>query len=159
MKELLTRQRAMAQRLGATETKEIPGNITGLSAFYTFGTYTPTYLGNTTAGVTTYTIQQGAWVRIGALVVATGSVVWTAATGTGFAAFGLPFAAVNVANQNYSGSVRVDSVTFANGTPQIVVLPTAAAFLLLSPLTNAASAAVNVEAAGNIVFTVSYFIA
>lgn len=159
MKELLTRQRAMAQRLGTTETKEIPGNITGFSAFYDVGTYTPTYLGATTPGATTYTLQQGGWRRIGAAIIVTGTVVWTAATGTGSANYSLPFAPVNTANQFFSGSVRVDSVTFANGTPEIVITPGNAFFQLVTPLTNAASPALVIEAAGNVVFTVVYFVA
>ncbi len=152
-------QRDLARRLEQTQVKEVPGGITGFDTFYASGTYTPTYLGNTTAGVTTYTTQQGAWVRVGALIVVTGTVIWSAATGTGLAVVGLPFAAPNVANQNFSGALRTDSVTFPNGPPQIVLLPTASGFLMLSPLTNAASGGVVVEAAGNIVFTISYFVA
>jgi hypothetical protein len=147
------------QRLKQTETREVPGNVPGFSQFYDFGTYVPTYVGGTTAGVTTYTTQSGAWVRVGALMVATGTVVWTAATGTGNARISLPLASANVANQNYSGSLRTVNVTFANGTPQIIVVNNSAFFEMQSPLTNAASTTVAVEAAGNIVFTVNYFIA
>jgi hypothetical protein len=122
------------------------------------GTYTPTYEGSTTPGVTTYTTQQGAWTRLGNLVVATGTVVWSAATGTGTAQISLPFTSANVSNQFFSGSVRVDSVTFANGTPQVVLSPNTAFFFLVTPITNAGSPAIVVEAAGNIVFTIAYFI-
>lgn len=124
---------------------------------YDANTYTITYLGGTVPGATTYTLQTGAYVRVGALVVATGTVVWTAASGTGNAQISLPFAAANVTNQFYSGSVRVDSVTFANGSPEIIMSPNTSFFSLVTPITNAASPTLAVEAAGNIVFTVSYF--
>ena len=157
-RDILKMLRENEARQEQTAIKEVPGGIPGFTSFYAIGTYTPTYLGNTTPGVTTYTTQQGAWTRIGNVVIVTGTVIWTAATGTGLAVVGLPFAAPNVANQNFSGSLRTDSVTFPNGPPQIVLLPTASGFLMLSPLTNAASGAVVVEAAGNIVFTIIYFV-
>jgi hypothetical protein len=123
----------------------------------TQGTYTPTYLG-TTPGVTTYSTQQGGWTRWGNLVFVTGTIVWTAATGTGNAQISLPFAAAATANQNYSGSVRNTTVTFANSTPQILLASAGSVFLLQSPLTNAASTNVAIEAAGNIVFSLLYFV-
>lgn len=122
------------------------------------GTYTPTYLGSATAGVTTYTTQQGAWVRKGKEITVTGTIVWSAATGTGNAQISLPFTSANVTNQNFSGSVRTVNVTFANGTPQILLQANNNFFILQSPLTNAASATVAMEAAGNIVFTITYFL-
>lgn len=121
-------------------------------------TYTPTYLGGTTAGVTTYTTQQGSWVRIGKQITVTLTVVWSAATGTGNAQFSLPFAASADANQNFSGSVRTVNVTFANSSPQILLQPSNNFFILQSPLTNAASTNVAIEAAGNVVATLTYFV-
>ena len=120
------------------------------------GAYAPTSEGSTTPGVTTYTTQQGSWVRLGPIVIVTGTVVWTAASGTGTALISLPSIVANVANQNFSGSARTVNVTFANSAPQVLILPNTAFFQLSSPLTNAAPAAVAVEAAGNIVFTVVY---
>ena len=122
------------------------------------GTYTPTYTGGTTPGTTTYSVQQGAWVRFGPCVLVTGTVVWTAATGTGDARISLPFTAGNVSNQNFSGSVRNVNVTFANSTPQALIQANTDYFILQSPATNAASTTVAVEAAGNIVFSVWYLI-
>lgn len=122
------------------------------------GSYTPTYLGSTTPGATTYSTQQGGYTRWGNLVFVTGTLVWTAATGTGNAQISLPFPAAAVANQNYSGSVRNTTVTFANSTPQMLLASGGSVFLLQSPLTNAASANVAIEAAGNIVFSLLYFV-
>jgi hypothetical protein len=129
-----------------------------LTTFYEEGTWTPTYLGSSTAGTTTYSTQQGNYIRIGALVVATGTIVWTAATGTGNAQFSLPLTASATSGQNFSGSVRTVNITFANSTPQVLVTPSSNFFILQSPLTNAAATTVAMEAAGNIVFTVTYFV-
>lgn len=153
----LAKERNIARRLEQTQVVERPG-ASGQTTFYESGSYTPTYLGSTAAGVTTYTTQFGAWWRIGSLVVATGTVVWTAATGTGNAQISLPFTVANVVNQNFSGGVRTVNVTFANSTPQILIQPNTNFFLLQSPLTNAASTNVAMEAAGNIVFTVAFAI-
>lgn len=121
------------------------------------GVWVPTYLG-AVPGVTTYSLQQGAYTRLGNVVIAELTVVWTAASGTGAAQVSLPFPASATANQNASGSVRNVNVTFANSSPQILIVPSTAFFQLQSPLTNAASTTVPVEAAGNIVATVVYLI-
>lgn len=122
---------------------------------YVGGTWTPTYVGGTTAGATTYSFQQGVYAQIGKIVVASGAVVWTAATGTGNARVSLPIA--GAAGLNQSGSIRVVSVTFAAGTPQ-VEFAGSPYFEMRSPATNAAGTVVAVEAAGNIVFTIVYIV-
>lgn len=122
-------------------------------------TYTPTYTGGTSAGVTTYSIQQGSWVQLGPIVIALGTIQWTAATGTGDARISLPFASANVSNQNSGGSVWITTVTFANSTPLLLISPNTSYFILSSPLTNAANTQVAVEAAGIIVWTVAYVVA
>jgi hypothetical protein len=122
------------------------------------GTWTPTYEGSVTPGVTTYTLQQGAWTRFVNVMIVTGLVQWTAATGTGVAKISLPFATANVVNQQYSGSLWQSGVTFANSTPQINISPNAAFFLMTSPLTNAGNTTVAIEAAGLVVFTITYFV-
>jgi hypothetical protein len=120
------------------------------------GGFTPTYSGGTTAGVTTYTTQWGAWVRLGPVIIATATIVWSAATGTGTAQFSLPFTAINTADQNYSLAVRTSAITFANSAPQAQLAAGASLFTLQSPITNAPSTAVAVEAAGNIIYTAVY---
>jgi hypothetical protein len=121
-------------------------------------TYTPTYQGSTLAGATTYTTQAGFYQRVLSLVFVTGTLVWTAATGTGNAKISLPFASANVANQSFSGSARLINVTFANSTPTIELAPNSNFFLLHSPATNAAGAYVQMEAAGNLIFSLFYFL-
>jgi len=152
-------QRDMLRRLEQTQVKEVPGGISGFTSFYETGTYTPTYLGGTTPGATTYSAQQGAWTRIGNIVFVTGTVAWTAATGTGDARISLPFTAINVANQNHTGSLWQAAVTFANGTPQMLISPNVAYFIMTSPLTNAANTTVAIEAAGIVVFPAAYRVA
>lgn len=61
---------------------------------YEEGTFTPTYFGASSAGVTTYTTQLGKYTKIGNVVYFTMRVTWTNATGTGAMRFGgLPFTA------------------------------------------------------------------
>lgn len=123
--------------------------------YYDKGTYTPTYLGQTTAGATTYSTQEGTWVRIGRVVYVTGAVAWTAATGTGNAIVSLPFTAASAIN--HTGSIRLVNVTFANSSPEPEFSATAF-FAMRSPLTNAGGTVVAVEAAGNIIFTIIYLV-
>lgn len=121
---------------------------------YSTSTYTPTYTGQTTAGVTTYSLQTGGYRIIGSMCIATAAIAWTAATGTGNARFSLPFAAAQLG----SGGVRIDGVTFANSAPGINLASGNSFFTLLSPITNAGGTTVQMEAAGNIVYTVIFFI-
>jgi hypothetical protein len=119
--------------------------------------YTPTYEGGTTPGATTYSVQVGAYIREGNKVTATGTLIWTAATGTGNARVSLPIAAVNTTDLDYSGGLDLVSVTFANSTPTLELIYNTAYFQMRSPATNAAGALVQMEAAGTIIFTVTYF--
>lgn len=153
----MQQQRDLARRLEQTQVVERPG-ASGQTTFYTSSTYTPTYTGGTTAGVTTYSVQQGAYTRIGNVIIVTGTVAWTAATGTGDARISLPFTSANVANQNFAGMLRLSGVTFAAGTPEVLILPNTQYFIMQSPATNAGPTTVAIEAAGTVVFTTTYFV-
>ncbi len=83
-----------------------------------------------------------------------GQVQWTAATGTGEARINLPFAPAAV---NSTGSLWTSNVTFANSAPQMLVQGTSY-FVMDSPLTNAASTRINIEAVGNIVFSLVFIL-
>jgi len=73
---------------------------------YTEGTFTPTLVGASVTGTTTYTVQQGYYRRIGNLVTAQFNVQGTAATGTGNALFGaLPFTVKNQTGGAAQGAV------------------------------------------------------
>lgn len=85
---------------------------TSLPGAYQSGTWTPTLLGDGTAGTPTYTLQVGSYEKIGRLVVARFSVAISAVGGmTGNLRIGgLPFQSVNTANDlgaltvaNYTG--------------------------------------------------------
>jgi hypothetical protein len=158
-KDVIAQLRGLDRQMDQTQVSERPGGITGFNTFYDQGTYVPTYVGAATAGVTTYTTQLGWWVRIGAVVIVTGTVIWTNATGTGQARISLPFAVPNVTDKNFSGSLRVSGVTFAAGTPQIFIVPNTQYFIMQSPTTNAAPTTVAVEVAGEVEFTITYFVA
>lgn len=119
-------------------------------------TYTPTYIGGTTAGTTTYTFQSGAWKRFGSQIVVIGQINWTAATGTGEARISLPFTPVGY---NVSGTVWLGSITFANSTPLVFASPSSGAYFVLdSPLSNAGATRVQVEAAGTLIWQLTYFL-
>lgn len=115
-------------------------------------TYTPTYLGQTTPGATTYTTQVGFYTRIGNLVFFNGRLDWTAATGTGAVNISLPFTSANTTDKRYTGAVYTTNVTFANGSIQVTIAPNVAFFTMQSPLTNAVGTVLVIEAAGTIIF-------
>lgn len=141
--------RSMDRRLERLETSG-----TG----YEFGTYTPTYYGSSTAGVTTYTTQVGAYTRMGAQVTATGFIVWTGATGTGNVRISLPYAAANVSGQRFACAVFTDGVTFTGSGVQGLLFPNSNELRLFSPASNASPTELSVEAAGAIAFTIVYFV-
>lgn len=144
---ILRRLSAIEQRLG---------RLVGESTAYSFGTYSPTYLGGTTAGVTTYSFQNAAWTQIGKVLMARGQVVWTASTGTGNAQIGLPTA---VSGGNHTGALYLNSVTFAAGAPELLAISGNSFFTMGSPASNAVPTVVQMEAAGNIIFTLVYIVA
>jgi hypothetical protein len=122
------------------------------------GTWSPTYLGLATAGVTTYSNQLGSWTRIGTMIHAWGRVAWTAASGTGAALISVPVAPVFTRVTRYPVLVFPINVTFANGSV-VGVLESgtgSSQFYMNSPATNAAGTVVAVEAAGDVSFAVSY---
>jgi hypothetical protein len=73
---------------------------------YTVGTFTPTLVGESVTGTTTYTNQQGYYVRIGSVVQIQFIVSGSAATGTGNALLGAyPFTVKNQTNGIATGSL------------------------------------------------------
>lgn len=146
MDDMFVRQfRKLRKRTSKLETKAW--------ILYQESTYTPTYLGATTAGVTTYTTQVGFYTRIGRVVFFNGRVTWTAATGTGVAIISTPFTTANVTDMRYAISLRTNGLTFANNNVIGSLALNSAAFSMTSLLTNAAPTDVNVEAAGDVIFS------
>jgi hypothetical protein len=93
----------------ATDTfATLLGNLSMLSGVLE-GEFIPVAIGQTTAGVGTYTIQKGRYLKIGRAVFFSFVIGWTAHTGTGNIAFtGLPY--------NTSNSIATDfPVLVGNG--------------------------------------------
>lgn len=94
------------------------GNLTGtttinfgggsaLTTFVDWTSWTPTFVGQTTAGTTTYSVQFGTYSRIGNIVTASFTIVLSAATGTGSVNIGgFPFNFNSATNYAPEGSVR-----------------------------------------------------
>lgn len=147
--DLVRQVRKMRARLARTEAKGGP--------LYLEGTFSPTYFGSTTAGVTTYTLQSGFWTLVGRVAIVLGEVTWTAATGTGNARIGTPGNLPPGADS--VGVVAVNGVTFANSTPIPIIQAAGGGQLrMFSPLTNAAPTEVAIEAAGDIRFFIAFFL-
>ena len=115
------------------------------------GTFLPTIIGTTTAGVGTYTTQIGQYTKIGNLVTVTISLTWTAHTGTGqIRIAGLPFSA-RAAGGNPAAAIVSDSLAMTagnyitgyviDGLPQIypTQCPTGGGAVVTIPMDTAAS--------------------
>ncbi len=120
-------------------------------------TFSPTYFGSSSAGITTYTLQSGSWARAGPIAVVMGQVTWTAATGTGSARIGMPG---NLAPASDSvGVLYLNAVTFAASAPSSIIQSSGGGQLrLFSYTTNAGPSEVAIEAAGDIRFAIVYLI-
>lgn len=139
--------RDILDRLERLEKPDIGGQWTA---------YSPTYEGSSSPGVTTYSVQQGWYLRLGPIALVTGLVAWTAVTGTGNAQVGLPLTPSASAGFRASGGFRVSSVTFTTTTPMLIMSPSLPFFTMESPVSNAVGNVVQMEAAGNITFSLFY---
>lgn len=152
--ELIRRLDRLERRVGSIETGfEAPGAWT---------TYTPTYFGRTTAGVTTYAAdgQVGQYCRIGKTCLVSGWVSWTNATGTGDGIVSLPFTSPNRTSYQSTISVALVSITFtANASVSGVIGVAMSVFALYPSSTGVAASFVPVDTAGSIAFAGLYEIA
>lgn len=82
---------------------------------YEEGTFTPTVVGGSTAGTTTYTNQFGRYVKIGNLVYVQINIQVTAMTGTGALRFGLPFTVAS-GDPRGVGSAMSEGLDWNGGT-------------------------------------------
>lgn len=91
------------------------------SQYVDSGSWTPIIAGSTAAGVGTYTVQAGTYTRVGNLVFLSGTVTWTAHTGTGNMLIRtLPFTSRNVANYHYDVTVNLSNIVLPAATVQIM---------------------------------------
>lgn len=101
---------------------------------YTEGTWTPTLVGESTAGTTTYTSQSGFYTRVGNSVTVWGKVTITAATGTGNMLFGsLPF---TVKNQDFLPGGTIFTVNVGTNFPW----PAGTTMASFAPVSNSTNA-------------------
>lgn len=93
------------------------GMTSELLTWYEEGTFTPTVLGTSVFGTATYSYQVGKYTRIGNEVFFSASLAWTGHTGSGNIAglYGLPFAAVNTANNYAPLSILVSDLPLTAG--------------------------------------------
>lgn len=105
--------------LATANTAVLTTDGSGVPSLVNAGTsYTPTAVGGTTAGSTTYTTQVGRYTQIGPLVVATFVVIGTfGATAAGSMRISLPVTAANIASVNWYGSgICIVNSVFFSGT-------------------------------------------
>jgi hypothetical protein len=120
---------------------------------YEEGTFTPTIQGTTTAGTGTYGGRTGAYIKVGRMTYITGSVVWTAHTGTGnLRLSALPFTA---------GSDGLGMLSYANltvtGTPYLKIIDGQSyADVLTRPTTGGTPTAVAMDTAATLEFSFCY---
>ena len=98
---------------------------------YEEGTFTPTATGETSAGTTTYTVQEGIYTKIGRQVTVSLSIRYTATTGSGLLKIGgFPFTAV-AANSGYTAPVEISGLNWTGGTYLVAFIESGNAFCYL----------------------------
>jgi hypothetical protein len=129
---------------------------------YEEGTFTPIVRGSTTSGTGTYGNQVGYYTKVGRLVTCNVWLQWTAHTGTGFLQFGgLPFNSANTTG-NYSGcSIGYQSQITSSANTVIYLLQELNSNIIsvtATPVAGGTYGLVSMDNAGEIAFTVSYYV-
>ena len=124
---------------------------------YEEGTFTPTAIGGSSAGTTTYTGSPvGTYTKIGRQVTAKGGLTYSAMTGTGELVLNLPF----TSDAEYIGSVMTNGMNWPAGALNMTlytVTSTATARVFFSGDDNAWQVQQCVNESTSIIFTVTYF--
>ena len=119
------------------------------------GLFTPTIIGQTTAGTGTYTIQTGTYTKVGSLVFFQVELSWTAHTGTGnMRVAGLPFPANNTANAFSAITVGfMNNVTQTANNVATAYLPPGTTEVVLAqyPVGGGAASSIAMDTAATIV--------
>ena len=123
---------------------------------YEEGTWTPTAIGSSTAGSTTYTARNGTYTKIGNQVTATGYLAVTAMTGTNYLLLSLPFAC-NV-SYNYMGTVYTYNLDWPSAGSLVAFAPANNAYIRIHVcVDNAVDQIVAVEnASWEAIYTITY---
>jgi acetyltransferase-like isoleucine patch superfamily enzyme len=126
---------------------------------YEEGNWTPVVQGVTTPGTASYTSQIGRYVKIGRQVTITLDINYSSATGTGiFQIAGLPFSSSSA--HPSTGSVMTSNLDWNTGTMVTLYKPGNNAVLeLYSSSDNSGWLQMNMDAAGEIIGSVTYFTA
>jgi hypothetical protein len=128
---------------------------------YEEGTWTPTVVGTATAGTVAYSNRIGNYVKTGRFVTATGTVGWSAGTGTGdLQITGLPFttnASTGFASVSF-GYVEVLSLTALNYVLGYVAPNSSAIVIAQSPTGGGSITTVAYDATVTLVFSCSYLV-
>lgn len=128
---------------------------------YEEGTFTPTILGTTTAGVGTYTSQGGCYTKVGNRVFCEILVAWTAHTGTGNMKIGsLPF--TSNASVYYSSAAIGDTsgiaLTASNTLGAIIVASSTTIAFRQIPVSGGNSSPVPMDVAADVMVSISYIV-
>lgn len=123
---------------------------------YEEGSWTPTIVGSSSAGTGTYTTQAGRYTKIGNLVFISGTIIWTAHTGTGNILIGgLPFTS-NATNIAY-GVGEWANLAAISGAPAFYLGISSAQIAAVGlSVTTGASAAVAMDTAASVFFSLTY---
>lgn len=129
---------------------------------YEEGTWTPTLIGASSAGSTSYTTQVGYYTKIGNMVTLYGKIVITAATGTGDATLGgFPFTIKNQANFSPDGVITFSGNGWTWPASRTMLTIEGTLNTTTAVIVGTASASVNsnlqmANSAANLRFTISY---
>jgi len=127
---------------------------------YEEGTWTPTIVGTTTAGIGVYSTQTAQYTKIGKQVTVQLYLAWTSHTGTGNMLIGnLPFTTLNVGTAFSAAAIGfVDSITLTAGNILTAYsLPNNTQIVLKqTPTGGGASTDVPMDNSGSIILTLTY---
>lgn len=138
------------------------GKTSSLLNWYEEGTFTPTIEGSSTAGTASYTVQTGAYTRIGRLVYFQIYLVWASGTGTGdLRVGGIPF---NSASSSlafggaYAPLFTTVALTASNYSVGAYILSGNSKLVFLqTPVGGGAASNVAYDAAGEMMLIGQYF--
>jgi hypothetical protein len=128
---------------------------------YEEGTFTPTIIGNTTAGTGTYTIQTGIYTKVGRAVSIQIRMSWTAHTGTGIMLVsGLPFTTLSggVQPSFVVGDARDIALTASNILQLFSDANTTTIQFIQTPTGGGASGNVTLDTSATIILSGTYFV-
>jgi hypothetical protein len=155
-------QGTASKGINFTANSAAAGMTSQLLNWYEEGTFTPTIVGLTSAGVGTYSYQYGRYTRIGNRVMFNIFIEWSAHTGTGFLSIaGLPYN-TNAGNPNYH-SVTIGQVstipTSAGTIPMALIYNNSSSIRLWeTPTGGGATAGVSMTGSANISLSGQYMI-